>query len=82
VNAATKDIVNNDDMPFGELKRIDDTLPPPEELLPPDKSIKITIALDEGTIEFFKMTAKKTGQKYQRLIRTVLKTYTDKYISN
>ncbi len=69
----------DEDMPVGDLMRVKDMLPPPEELLPGDKSVKITISLDEGTINFFKNSAKKTGQKYQRLIRAVLKGYAERW---
>ena len=67
------------DMPYGRLKRIDDMLPPPSELLPQDKTVKITLVLDERTVKFFKDAAKKTGQKYQPLIRAALKGYVEKY---
>ena len=67
------------DKPYGRLKRIDDMLPPPEELLPQDKAVQVTLVLDEGTVKFFKESAKKTGQKYQRLIRAALKGYAEKY---
>ena len=67
------------DKPYGRLKRIDDMLPPPEELLPPDKAVKVTLVLDEKTVKFFKESAKKSGQKYQRLIRAALKGYATKY---
>jgi len=58
---------------------IADFLPAPEELIPIEEMIKITIALDSDTLTFFKEYADKSGLKYQRIIREVLKGYTRKY---
>ncbi|MBI2605085.1 MAG: CopG family transcriptional regulator [Deltaproteobacteria bacterium] len=71
----TKDV----NEPQGKLTPIPDFLPPPEELLPSEETIKITIALDSRTLKFFKGYAGKSGLKYQRLIREVLKGYARKY---
>ncbi len=65
--------------PVGMLKPIPDFLPPPEQLLPNEETIKITVALDAKTLKFFKSYATKSGQKYQRLIREVLKGYARRY---
>jgi predicted DNA binding CopG/RHH family protein len=65
--------------PQGKLTRIPDFLPPPEELLPSEETIKITIALDSETLKFFKQYASKAGLKYQRIIREVLKGYAKRY---
>ncbi len=66
-------------MPQGKLTVIPDFLPPPEELFPNDGTMKITIALDAKTLKFFKEYAGKSGLKYQRIIREVLKGYARKY---
>ena len=65
--------------PQGKLTPIPDFLPSPEELLPREETIKITIALDSKTLRFFKQYAGKAGLKYQRIIREVLKSYARKY---
>lgn len=65
--------------PQGKLKPIPDFLPPPEELLPTEETVKITVAIDEKTLKFFKNYASKSGLKYQRLIREVLKGYARRY---
>lgn len=65
--------------PQGRLTPIPDFLPPPDQLLPSEETIKITIALDARTLRFFKGYATKAGLKYQRLIREVLKGYARKY---
>ena len=65
--------------PQGKLTPIPDFLPPPEQLLPSETAVKITVAIDAKTLKFFKEYAKKSGLKYQRIIREVLKGYAGKY---
>jgi hypothetical protein len=77
----TKMSKHNDDMPIGKLTRVRDFLPPPEQLVLADKKLKITIELDEKTVNFFKDYAEKHDAKYQRMMREVLKTYAQKYSS-
>lgn len=67
------------DEPIGKLSRMADFLPPPEELVPNEKTIKITVAVDVNTLKFFKEYANKSGLKYQRIIREVLRGYALKY---
>jgi hypothetical protein len=67
------------DEPAGKLTPIKDSLPSPEELFPPDELAKITIALDQETLQFFKSKASKLGLKYQKMIREVLKGYAKRY---
>ena len=54
---------------------VKDFLPPPEDLLPKEELEKILIALDKTVIDFFKKKAELSDQKYQRLIREVLRRY-------
>jgi predicted DNA binding CopG/RHH family protein len=70
---------NDPDMPIGKLTRVDDFLPPPEKLVMPDDTVKITIALKRTSIEFFKQEAKKNKVKYQKMIRNLLDSYAAKY---
>jgi predicted DNA binding CopG/RHH family protein len=65
--------------PVGKLTPVADFLPPPEELVPKDETIKITVAIDADTLVFFKEYARKSGLKYQRIIREVLKGYAKRY---
>jgi len=65
--------------PVGKLKPIPDFLPPPEELVPMEETIKITVAIDTKTLKFFKEYANKSGLKYQKIIREVLKGYARRY---
>jgi len=67
-------------MPIGDLKRVVDFLPPPEELLPKSEMERVTIDIEKETVEFFKRKAKQVpGGKYQRMMREVLKGYAKKY---
>jgi predicted DNA binding CopG/RHH family protein len=61
---------------------IDDFLPSPEKLVKKEKTIKITILLNEDSISFFKDKAKKIGVPYQTMIKAVLDKYTSHYQHN
>ena len=67
------------DMPIGKLIRIKDFLPPPDQLIFPEQTVKVTIALNRSTVDFFKKQAGKNKVKYQRMIREVLDRYTGQY---
>ena len=67
------------DMPVGKLRRIADYLPPPEELVIPEETVKITIALGRSSVTFFKREARRHGAKYQRMIREVVDRYAAAY---
>jgi len=71
--------VIDDDMPQGELIRVKDFLPPPDQLVFPEKTAKITIYLNKSSIEFFKRQAQRYHTKYQRMIRELLDSYATQY---
>ena len=54
-------------------ERIEDTLPPPEELV--RKKQSVTIRLDADVVEWFK----EQGGQYQTLINEVLRRYKDHF---
>ena len=60
--------------------RIEDFLPPPEQLIAKEETRKITIALSKRSVEFFKNAAKQNHIPYQQLIRKVLDNYTEHYV--
>jgi len=60
-------------------KVINDFLPPPEELIIKEKTKKVTIALSEKSIDFFKKVSKKNNVPYQQIIRKVLDNYSEHY---
>jgi predicted DNA binding CopG/RHH family protein len=58
---------------------IADFLPPPEELIRKEPKVKITIALNSGSVDFFRKFAKKNKIKYQTMINEILDKYVQKY---
>ena len=67
------------DRPYGKLTFIKDDLPSPEELAESFRTKKITIDVEEVTLDFFRKRAERSKSKYQRLMREVLKEYAKKY---
>ncbi|NQT47323.1 MAG: CopG family transcriptional regulator [Candidatus Omnitrophica bacterium] len=67
------------DKPYGRLKRVDDFLPPPEKLVLPQETVKITISLSHASVVFFKKQAKHHHTKYQKMIRKLLDGYAARY---
>jgi predicted DNA binding CopG/RHH family protein len=64
------------DEPLGDLKVVDDLLPPPEDLVFKEENIKVTMSLSKSSVEFFKREAKKHRTQYQKMIRKLLDFYT------
>ena len=68
--------------PIGEIKIVKDFLPPPEKLVFKRKNIKITMALDVESVDFFKRIAQRNHVPYQAMIRNLINTYVAKYQAN
>lgn len=66
------------DEPMDGVRVISDFLPSPEELVLKDETVKITISLSKGSVEFFKNEARKYNTQYQKMIRRLL----DEYVSH
>ena len=60
---------------------IKDFLPPPDQLVFKEKTIKITLALSEGSVNFFKIQAQMHGLKYQQMIRSLIDKYVEAHSS-
>ncbi len=61
---------------IGELRRVKDELPSLDELaetIVPKR--KVTLALDEQTVSFFKREARRRKTSYQRMIRNLVRSY-------
>ena len=58
-----------------DFRIVEDFLPPPENLVFREETIKITIALSRESVEFFKQVAKSHKTQYQKLIRRLLDEY-------
>ena len=63
------------DEDLGDLQVIPDFLPSPEELALKEDTVKVTISLSRGSVEFFKEEAKKHKTQYQKMIRRLLDVY-------
>ncbi|MHB8483947.1 MAG: ribbon-helix-helix domain-containing protein [Nitrospiria bacterium] len=61
--------------PMGQLKVIEDFLPPPSRLVLKEENVKVTISLKKESVEFFKKEAKKNHTSYQKMIRQVIDWY-------
>ena len=63
------------DETLGDIRVVDDFLPPPEELVFKENNIKVTLGLSKRSVEFFKQEAKKHHTQYQKMIRRLLDLY-------
>lgn len=63
------------DEPVGELERVADFLPPPDQLVPRDDGVKVTLYLSRTSVDFFKAEAARARVPYQRMIRNLLDAY-------
>ncbi len=67
------------DFPIGRLTRIKDILPPPEQLVVPEETIKVTLLLSKSSVRFFKQKAAQHRTKYQRMLRELVDRYTEQF---
>ena len=67
------------DFPVGKLTRMKDTLPPPDQLVIPEVTIKVTLLLSQSSVKFFKRQAAQHRTKYQKMIRRLVDRYTEQY---
>lgn len=63
-------------MPIGRLRRVKDTLPPPEQLVFREEGVKVTMTLSKSSVDYFKRVAKRHHTPYQKMIRTLIDAYT------
>ena len=71
--------VTESDFPIGRLTRIKDVLPPPEKLVVPEDTIKVTLLLSKSSIQFFKQKAAQHRTKYQRMLRELVDRYAEQF---
>jgi hypothetical protein len=60
------------------VRRVADFLPPPDELVLADDTVKVTLSLTRRSVDFFKGEAKKRRVPYQRMIRALVDGYSAK----
>jgi predicted DNA binding CopG/RHH family protein len=63
---------------IGRVRLIDDFLPAPAELALREDNVKVTLSLSRRSLDFFKREAKKRRVPYQRMIRALVDTYTER----
>jgi len=74
-----KSTIKYTDEPMGDLKIVDDFLPPPDQLVLKEYNVKVTISLKKSNIDFFKEEAEKNKTSYQKMIREVVDRYVSHY---
>jgi predicted DNA binding CopG/RHH family protein len=61
------------------MEVVPDFLPPPENLVRREETVKVTLSLSKPTVEFFKNRTRRQRAQYQRMIRQVLDLYAAHY---
>ena len=78
-NIMIKKISKDSDRPIGKMKRVNDFLPPPNQLVMPESTVKVTLSLTKSSLAFFKKQARKYKTKYQKMIREVVDRYAKQF---
>jgi len=63
---------------IGRVRVVEDFLPSPDELIPREDTVKVTLALSRRSVDFFKRAAKKQSVPYQRMIRALVDAYAER----
>ncbi len=69
------------DEPLGDVQIIKDFLPPPEDLVLKEETVKVTLSLSKSSVAFFKRKAKAGNTQYQKMIRHLLDVYSRQFQS-
>ena len=67
------------DEPLGNLAVVPDFLPTPSELVLKEEAVKVTIALNKKSVDFFRDIAEKHHTHYQKMIRNLLDQYAKRF---
>jgi predicted DNA binding CopG/RHH family protein len=60
---------------IGDVRVVEDFLPPPGELVLREDNVKVTLSLSRSSLDFFKREARKARVPYQRMIRSLVHGY-------
>jgi predicted DNA binding CopG/RHH family protein len=60
---------------IGDVRIVEDFLPPPDQLVLREDNVKVTLTLSRRSVEFFKREAGKARVPYQRMIRALVDSY-------
>jgi predicted DNA binding CopG/RHH family protein len=63
---------------IGRLRVIKDFLPQPDDLVPREDNVKVTLSLSRRSLDYFKREARKRRVPYQRMIRALVDTYAER----
>lgn len=63
---------------IGRVRVVDDFLPPPDQLVLREDTVKVTLALSRRSVDFFKRAAKARRVPYQRMIRALVDAYAER----
>jgi predicted DNA binding CopG/RHH family protein len=74
-----KQAIRYTDEPMGNLKIVDDFLPPPDQLVLKEDHVKVTISLSKSSLNFFKKEAQARRTSYQKMIRRIIDLYAAHY---
>ena len=58
---------------------VEDFLPPPDQLVLKEETVKVTLDLSKDSVAFLKKEAKVQGVPYQNMIRKIVALYTRHY---
>ncbi len=58
---------------------IRDFLPPPDQLVLREETVRVTLNLNKKSVDFFKVKAQENGVPYQSMIRKVLDIYAEQF---
>jgi predicted DNA binding CopG/RHH family protein len=65
--------------PLPRHKVVEDFLPPPDQLVLKEDGVKVTLSLNRKSVDFFNAHAAASEVPYQRMIRTLLDSYAERY---
>jgi len=74
-----KSKINYTDEPMGQLRAVNDFLPTPEQLIVKEEDVKVTISLNESSVEFLKKGAQEHHTSYQKMIRRLIDRYASQH---
>jgi predicted DNA binding CopG/RHH family protein len=57
---------------------VPDFLPAPDDLVPREDNVKVTLSLSRRSLDFFKREAKRRRVPYQRMIRALVDVYVER----
>ena len=63
-------------------RRVGDFLPSPAEIALKERTKRVTINLNEGSLQIFKKEASRLAIPYQKLLRTVVDLYAYRYLAS